>query len=211
MPAGYSERSDSVYEASLVLMWAIDDAARVAEKYLAGMGPRWAHVQSVGRLAETLAGSARVSEVVAAAAWLHDLGYAPSLIRTGLHPLDGALFLQDSGAPPELVGLVAHHTGARSEAEERGLSDALAELPLPGPEDLDALTLVDLVVGPTGALTSPSRRLDEVLARYGPGDPVYRAVSRSRPYLLESAARARRRLGLPDEWPFVSADGVPKA
>jgi hypothetical protein len=192
-------------------MWSIDGAAQLAETYLAGMGPRWAHVQSVGRLAATLTASGHVSEVVSAAAWLHDLGYAPSLVRTGFHPVDGALFLQESGAPVELVGLVAHHTAARFEAEERSLSDALAALPMPGSEDLDALTLVDLVVDPSGAHTSPCRRLDEVLTRYGPDDPVHRAISRSRPYLLESAARARRRLGLPDEWPLVSAESMPKA
>ena len=29
------------------------------------------------------------------AAWLHDVGYAPSLVETGLHALDGARFLRD--------------------------------------------------------------------------------------------------------------------
>lgn len=110
-----------------------------------------------------------------------------------------------------MVALVAHHTGARFEAEERGLADELETLPSPPREDLDALTLIDLVVGPTGELTTPGHRIEEILTRYGPSDPVHRAVTRSRPSLLASAARARGRLGLSDEWPLRATEGVLEA
>ena len=30
-----------------------------------------------------------------AAAWLHDIGYAPAVDDTGFHPLDGARYLRD--------------------------------------------------------------------------------------------------------------------
>jgi hypothetical protein len=176
------------------------------------MGQRWAHLSAVGRLAqETRAQTPGLSSVVVEAAWVHDIGYADGLVDTGMHAIDGARALQRLGAPAEVVALVAYHTGAPFEAAERGFADALAELPVPDPLDLDALTLMDLVVGPTGALTTPEDRVAEILSRYGPEDPVRRAVTRSGPGLLTSASRARTRLGLSDEWPFGVAEGVLEA
>lgn len=155
-------------------------------------------------------GSGLPSSVVQAA-WVHDLGYASGLRDTGMHAIDGARALLRFGAPLEVVALVAHHTGAVYEAEERGLTDDLEDLPLPDAADLDALTLLDLAVGPVGDFTSPEDRIDEILSRYGSEDPVYRAVTRSSPSLLESAARARARLGLSDEWPSGVAESVLEA
>jgi aminoglycoside phosphotransferase (APT) family kinase protein len=37
------------------------------------------------------------------AAWLHDVGYAPAVVATGLHPLDGARYLRNEGWPEELI------------------------------------------------------------------------------------------------------------
>lgn len=175
------------------------------------MEPRWSHVRGVGQLADQLVGCGLVDQVVASAAWLHDVGYAPALVETGLHAVDGARFLAAANAPAELVGLVAHHTGASFEAEERDLSDVMAAMPSPGRENLEALTLVDLVVGPTGRLMVPRERLAEVLRRYPEASPVARAVSRSTPHLLAAAEAARTRLGLPDEWPLVTAQGMAEA
>ena len=186
-------------------------APELAADRLGGLGRRWAHVQGVGRLAESLAARGAVSADVVAAAWLHDVGYAPTVVRTGFHPLDGARFLQEQGAAPGVVSIVAWHTGARFEAEERGLIDELEALPSADRDELDALTLIDLVVGPGGELTTPERRVDEILSRYAEGDPVHRAVTRSRPELLASAARARANLGLSDDWPLASGEGVLEA
>ena len=36
------------------------------------------------------------ADLLEAAAWLHDIGYAPSLVATGFHPLDGARYLRDT-------------------------------------------------------------------------------------------------------------------
>jgi hypothetical protein len=194
-------------------MWVMQshEASELAVHHLADMGSRWAHVQAVGRLADALAAEGRVASDVATAAWLHDLGYAPELAHTGFHPLDGAHFLQGLGVQANVVGLVAHHTGAANEAAERGLSDALAALPTPSSTDLEALDLLDLVIGPSGSPTSPSARLREVLERYPVNDPVHRAVVVSRPALLAGAARARRRLRLTDEWPLSVTEGVLEA
>jgi hypothetical protein len=189
-------------------MWNVDEARRLAADHLSTLGPRWTHVQAVGTLAEGLVEVRLVGEVVAVAAWLHDLGYAPGLRVSGFHSLDGAWYLRDMDAPDALVALVARHTGAEFEAEERGLRGELGELPAADRKDLDVLTLVDLVVGPAGHLTTPADRITEIGSRYATDDPVHRAVSRSSSELLAAAARARTRLGLADEWPFLPAEGV---
>lgn len=184
-------------------------AKGLASQWVSPMRVRWCHLSSVGGLAECLdAHRTTLSPSVIQAAWVHDLGYAPEFVETGLHAIDGARALHRFGAPEGVVALVAHHTGAPFEAEERGLVDALEALPLPNPVDLDALTLLDLVVGPSGDLTTPEQRIEEILNRYGAQDPVHRAVTRSRASLLVSAERARARLGLSDEWPLDIAQGV---
>jgi hypothetical protein len=190
------------------LVWRNEQAPKVATEYLSGLGRRWDHVRAVGRLADALAAEGQISGEVVAAAWLHDLGYAEELSTTGFHPLDGAGFLANAGAPAEVVSLVAHHTGADFEAEERGLSEQLAEMPAADQAELDVLTLLDLVTAPDGAVTDPETRIAEILNRYPVSSPVHRAVSRSRAELVASAERARERLGLPDEWPARSVEGV---
>ena len=64
--------------------------------------------------------------------------------------------------------------------------------------------MVDLAVGPSGELTLDVDRIADILSRYGVEDPVHRAVTRSRAELLESSARGKGIVGLPDEWPLVS-------
>lgn len=189
-------------------MWNVVEARRLAAERLSSLGSRWAHVQAVGFLAQGLKDAGLVEEVVVAAAWLHDIGYAPNLRVSGFHSLDGARFLRDLGAPNALVALVARHTGAEFEAAQRGLIDDLYTLPTPDPEGLEALTLIDLVVGPDGELTTPADRISEIVSRYASDDPVHQAVSRSSHELLAAAARARARLGLADEWPLSMVDGV---
>ena len=208
--SGPRRMCQSVWSGKLGLM-QIQTAPDLAADRLGLLGPRWRHARGVGRLAESLAVRGLVSADVLAAAWLHDVGYAPSVEQTGFHPLDGARFLQGQGVSLEVVALVAHHTGARFEAVERGLAEELEALPSPPREDLDALTLIDLVVGPAGELTTPEHRIEEILTRYSSGDPVHRAVTRSQSSLLASAARARSRLGLSDEWPIGAGEGVLEA
>lgn len=173
-------------------------AVALAEEHLADLEPRWTHVQVVGRTAEWLCQAHGLSPDLAAAAWLHDIGYGPRLVDTGFHPLDGARFLRRIGASELVTSLVAHHSGAAFEAAERGLVNELREFELPPADLLDALVLVDMTTSPTGERLTVERRLAEILSRYEPSDPVFRAVTRSAPVLRESAVRAAARLGLSD-------------
>lgn len=150
-------------------------------------------------MADVLVGNGHLPVEVGCAAWLHDIGYASSLAVTGFHPLDGAQFLRTEGAPEAVVSLVAYHSGAMIEAEERGLADELSAFFLPPESDLDALTLLDMSTGPDGARVDPIDRINEILQRYESDSPVHRAVTRSRGDLLGACDRARRRLGLADE------------
>ena len=111
--------------------WAQD----LARALLADALPRrWAHVQGVAARARSLALSlGSDAGLLEAAAWLHDIGYLPELAATGLHGLDGARYLRDvQHADPMLCRLVAHHSCAVIEAEERGLAALLtSEFPRP--------------------------------------------------------------------------------
>jgi len=185
-------------------VWNLVGARRLAGELLGDLGNRWLHVQTAGRLAEELYASNAVSEVIPIAAWLHDVGYATAVTRSGFHSLDGAWHLQRLGAPEGLVALVARHTGAEVEAEERGLLAHLEAMPAADPDDLDALTLVDLVSGPRGGSMRPEDRLAEIRERYRSDSPVGRAIARSGPGLLATAQRARVRLSVADQWPGPS-------
>ncbi len=46
-------------------------------------------------------------EALVAAAWLHDIGYAPEVTDTGFHPLDGARYLVGLGIAERVVNLWA--------------------------------------------------------------------------------------------------------
>ena len=173
-------------------------AEQLGEELLSSLESRWAHVRSVASQAEALAAGMDVTErdIVVAAAWLHDIGYATDLAVTGFHAVDGARHLRRLGWPPIVCGLVAFHTGATYEAEERGLSDALAGFDPPPPHLLDTLTAADVLVGPDGARVTAEERIAEILHRYDVGDPVHRAIRRSAPELLAAVERTERLLAL---------------
>jgi len=174
-------------------------AEQTARKLLQDPLPRrWAHVQGVAAAARTLAPVLGTdSELVIAAAWLHDVGYAPALAVTGFHPLDGARYLRDvEHADPELCSLVAHHSGAMTEAAERGLDGELAWEFRPARSGLaDALTYCDMTTSPDGCRLPVEQRLADIRARYEPGHPVSRAIARSAPELSGAVTRVTRRLG----------------
>ena len=166
-------------------------ARELALATLTELPRRQAHVAGVARAAAEVVGKHAFAEQdeIIAAAWLHDIGYAEPLNRTGFHPVDGARFLRDSSFPELVVSLVAFHTRAVVEAEERGLSDEFAVFVEPPRGLLDVLTFADMTTSPTGDPISARERIEEILSRYPADDPVYRAISRSAPELLASVGR----------------------
>jgi hypothetical protein len=174
-----------------LVRWAEAQASRL----LSGMGDRWRHVQAVaGRAHE--AGRVLDEEdraALVAAAWLHDVGYAPSLTITGFHPLDGARHLRGL-AEERIAGLVAHHSGAQVEAELRGLRAELAEFPDERSDTTAALTYCDMLTGPVGEPVSLEERIADVERRYGADHVVPRSLRLARPELARSIDYVEGRL-----------------
>jgi hypothetical protein len=117
-----------------------------------------------------------------AAAHLHDIGYAPALHVTGLHQLDGALYVRSLGHE-RLAGPVAHHSEARFELELRGYASALDDYPCEDSSVSAALVYCDLKTGPMGSPMTLDERLSDVYERYGPESLVSEALRRATPHL----------------------------
>lgn len=176
-----------------LLTWA----SELANEKLAGVLPqRWVHVHGAGRRARTVAPLFSVDdwELLVGAAMLHDIGYAPALVDTGFHPLDGARYLRGVGGPDRLVNLVAHHSCATLEAELRGLSNELAEFDDERTAVRDALWWADMTTTPDGGDTTVVERVAEIQTRYGPDHLVSCFIRRAWGDLNGAAERTQRRL-----------------
>lgn len=173
------------------------EAERLARNLLADLGHRWEHTRQVatkaGELARAVLDGER--ELLVVAAWWHDLGYSADVRVTGLHQLDGARFLTEAGYPARLCALVAHHSAATFEAEERGLAGVLDEWAREDGPVRDALWTADMTTGPRGEDLDYGDRLDEILQRYSPDSVVARAMTRARPEIEAAISRTRARLG----------------
>ena len=183
----------SVRNMQTLAAWAQD----LTRTLLADALPRrWSHVQGVATRARAIAPALGPdADLLEAAAWLHDIGYHPDLVDTGLHGLDGARYLRDRHhADPMLCRLVAHHSCAVIEADERGLADALARDFAPPPQELaEALTFCDMTTSPDGEHVHVERRLAEIHDRYGSGHLVSRSISRATPLILEAVNQVNDR------------------
>ena len=174
--------------------WASDLARRLLAEPLPR---RWAHVQGVATRARSLAPIlGDDADLITAAAWVHDIGYAPDLVDTGFHPLDGARYLRDvEHADERLCRLVAHHTCARLEAAERGLGDALtAEFTMETERLSDAMTYCDATTSPDGERLDVDDRLIEIRSRYGPDHLVTRFITTAEPYITTSVRTVEKAL-----------------
>ncbi|MEU0502698.1 HD domain-containing protein [Nocardia sp. NPDC005998] len=166
-------------------------AAQLAQDHLIGLARRWQHVQGVVQHAQQAAGIVDDSDLLLSAAWLHDIGYAPSICRTGFHPVDGAEFLRQQGASSRLCALVANHSCARVEARNRDI-----EIDWPDEQTAlrDALWWADMTTTPTGETTDVRSRVAEVRERYGPDHVVSRSLVDAAPELIEAAERTEKLL-----------------
>jgi HD domain len=174
----------------------VSEAREMARSVLAEALPRrWEHVQGVADKAERVTASlALSSEVLVSAAWLHDIGYAPGVVETGFHPLDGARYLVGLGAPERVVNLVARHSNAILEAELRGIGDLVTVFPDECGPLRDALWYCDLTTSPDGQPVSAPDRIAEIKARYGPGHTVTQFITDGAPELLAAVERTESRL-----------------
>ena len=159
-------------------MQLVEWAEQTAEDLLRAELPRrWAHVQKVaaraGRLSEFLGDDA---ELLHAAAWLHDVGYASALASTRFHPLDGARYLATTDVPSRLVGLVAFHSSAAAEAEALGLTDEMVGYSDERTLTRDLLWYADMTIGPDGQCMDFAERMADVRERYAPDHYVVRAL-----------------------------------
>lgn len=170
----------------------------LAESLLADPLPRrWRHSQGVAQRARAIAPAlGDDAALLEAAAVLHDIGYAPDLAKTGLHPLDGARYLRDVvHADERVVNLVAHHSCAWMEADARGLRDELeGEFPREHAHLNDALCFCDMNTTPDGTPTNPIDRVNEIAGRYGPDSLIGMFIRRAEPEILASTSRVLERV-----------------
>src|SRR6266851_2340757 len=172
-------------------------AAVNAERLLSPLGNRWRHVRQVAEQARQVAAVVPPNDrdLLIAAAYLHDIGYALSLASTGFHPLDGARWIRNSGPGGRLARLVAYHSCAIYEARVRGLADSLiAEFDPEESATYDALVFCDMTTGPTGKTVLFEDRISEIRERHGPDHEVARALSLSYSSLAACCERTITRL-----------------
>jgi hypothetical protein len=174
----------------------VESAAKQAATLLAPLGNRWLHVQGV---VERACWVSRVFEeedqlYLIAAAYLHDIGYAPSLNKTGFHPLDGANDVIQSFKDVRLASLVAHHSEAAFEARLRGYAPALHAFPREYSTVADALTFCDMTTSPEGKHISFEERIAEILFRYKEQDIVSQSIRQATPTLSLDIERTKQML-----------------
>lgn len=171
-------------------------AAALAHELLAPVGDRYRHTVRVAARAEELVRAVppEDQELLVVAAWWHDLGYAPELIQTGFHPIDGARYLASKGHSPRLCGLVAHHSAATFEAAERDLEAELDQWPREEGPVPDALWMADMTTGPRGERFDYAERLAEILDRYDQDSVVGRAMYRAQGTIQAAIDRTSSRL-----------------
>ncbi len=147
---------------------AVANARALARRLLADDQPRrWNHVQGVAKRAELFVDRIPHSEALAQAAYLHDIGYAPSLVDIGFHQIDGARYLRREGWDDAVVNLVAHHSGAQQRAELEGLGEIYtAEFPFDDSLPHRELHFCDVTTALDGVPTTVQARLADMRHRH---------------------------------------------
>ena len=172
-------------------------AAADQTRYILDSVPdRLAHSEGVARRAQflTLTVDPQDASLLVAAAWLHDIGYAPELRETGFHRLDGARYLRSIGWTQAICNLVAHHSGARFVAWVLDLEKPLARYRFSQDAVSDALTVADQTTGLFGEPVTVEQRMSNMLRRHGPDSANALAHPDREPYLRAAAVRVTERL-----------------
>jgi hypothetical protein len=171
----------------------------VAEEQLSGPLPgRWRHVRGVIAKARAVAGALALpsdeSDVLVAAAALHDIGLAPGIAATKASFLDGARWLAEQGAPKRLVDLVAHCDCGRIEAALLGHEAEYAGFADERSPTRDALWYCCLTTGADGTPVSVEDRIAAWATTYADDDVITRYAVLARDDLLAAVARTEDRL-----------------
>jgi len=189
--AGNRKDESTITTDAATTKWAEDQAASL----LSPLGERWLHTKSVVERARQVgrAFNEKDRALLIAAAYMHDVGYAPALSKTGFHPLDGANYLLQQGQT-RLASLVAHHSEAQYEAELRGLSNDLSKFPREQSTLTNALTYCDMTTGTTGLQVSFEARLADIFQRFDKTHIVNQAIHEAKPRLAEAIKKTEEKL-----------------
>jgi putative nucleotidyltransferase with HDIG domain len=168
----------------------VRSARATAFRLLVANPERLRHSAAVAARAHSLADAVPDDQrdLLVAAAWLHDVGYAEALRDTGFHPVDGARFLRSTRWESGVCDLVAHHSGSRF------VESQLAEFDWAQDAVSDALTIADQTVGPNGRPLSLEDRMQDMLDRHGSDSPNARAHPQRRTYFRAAFERVSSRL-----------------
>lgn len=174
----------------------VDAARLLAYQVLKPLPGRWSHTRTVAAQARAVAQAVEPQDrdLLQAAAWLHDIGYAPAAVDTGFHPLDGARLAARLDWPPRLTALIAHHSGALFVARTSGWAEELAAYPNEASAVTDALIYADQTTGPTGWVLPAAVRIAGSLAHHGSDSPQQHAAAQRTPHLLAAISRVHVRL-----------------
>jgi len=174
-----------------ILYWS----RNLATSLLECLGDRWLHTQHVIKLAMQIACILPDddSDLLVAAAYLHDIGYAPSLSQTGFHPIDGAYYIEGLGEY-RLASIVAYHSGSRFTATMLHMSQELSHFPYEHSLLIRCLNFCDMHSGPSGQPFTLTQRRDDILARYGRKHVVSYSFLASLPSLRNDVSIVQRRL-----------------
>ncbi len=178
-------------------MWSVAAADELASSLLKDNLPsRLQHVRATSRRASVMHYLSNGRQrLLVVSGLLHDVGYAPDLVETGFHPIDGARFLQEDGWDKAIVNLVAHHSCAAIEAERRALLGELnGRFPRNDSLPHDELCFCDMTTGPAGQLVTVEQRLADIKERYGDGSIVGDSIALAEPELLASVYRVQARI-----------------
>lgn len=183
-----------------IVAWAEEQARSL----LSPLGDRWIHTKGVVERAQAIgkAFDEADRELLIAAAYLHDIGYAPSLKRTNFHPLDGAYYLF-SQHQERLASIIAYHFEAQCEAQQRGLAAELNKIPREYSPVADALSYCDLTTGPTGQHISFEERLTDIFQRYDENNIVHVATRQAIPSLTRLVERMQAMLSKRERQPAL--------
>lgn len=168
--------------------------------YIAPQTARYAHILGVVNMMQELCQKRSIpkkqTEWLIQSAFLHDIGYSPTLANHQYHPVDGTIFAYEQGFPKPVLAAVLFHSEAM---RTRSLSSAIVTLyeknyPLLDKKDqffIDMITYCDLHCSPHGQRVTLDERVNEVVVRYGADHEVSQQMLHNMKYYLRTVERVQ--------------------